>query len=121
MNLGDIGKDDNALVCITDLTACCRCPYTGEMGPDMGNWFFPNGTRINAPGEGTDWDFYRTRGEMMVLMHRRGGGEDGIYRCDIPDEMYIIQTIYIGVYSANTGEWYMCTCTPVLFLIVVRH
>ena len=116
MNLEDIGKDDNALVCITDLTACCRCPYTGEMGLNMGNWFFPNGTRINTPGEGTDWDFYRTRGEMVVLMQRKGGGEDGIYRCDIPDPMYVTQTIYIGVYSANTGE-YMCTL--VRFIIVV--
>ena len=119
MNLEDIGKDDNALFCVTDLTACCRCPYTGEMGPDMGNWFFPNGTTINTPGEGTDWDFYRTRGEMVVLMQRKGGGEDGIYRCDIPDPMYDTQTIYIGVYSANTGEWYMCTL--ILFITVVSH
>ena len=119
MNLEDIGEDDNALVCITDLTTCCRCPCTGEMGLDMGNWFFPNGTSINAPGESTDWDFYRTRGEMVVIMHRIGCEEDGIYRCDIPDPMYVTHTIYIGVYSANTGEWYMCTL--VLFIIMVGH
>ena len=70
----------------------------------MGNWFFLNGTRINAPGEDSDWGFYRTRGEIVVLMHRRGGGVDGIYRCDILYTMYTTQTIYIGVYSASTGE-----------------
>ena len=46
VNLEDIGKDDDALLCTTDLTACCRPPYTGEMGPDLGNWFFPNETRV---------------------------------------------------------------------------
>ena len=53
------------------------------------------------------------RGEMVVRMHRRRDGEEGIYRCVIPDAMNVTQTIYIGVYSASTGEWYMYT--PVLF------
>ena len=79
------------------------------MGLDMGNWFFPNGTRIYTPGEGTDWDFYRTRGEMVVLMQRKGGGEDGIYHCEIPDAINVAQTIYIGLYSASTGESYIYT------------
>ena len=109
VTLEDIGEDENALLCITDLIACCRCPYTGEMWPDMGNWFFPNGTKIYTSGEGTDWDFYRTRGEMVVLMHRKGGGEDGIYRCEIPDTFNVAQTIYIGLYSASTGESYIYT------------
>ena len=68
----------------------------------IGNWFFPNGTRI--PASVNQWDFHRTRGQMMVLLHRRRGGEEGIYHCDIPDTMNVTQTIYIGVYSASTGE-----------------
>ena len=32
---------------------------------------------------------------------------EGIYRCEIPDAMNVTQTIYIGVYSASIGEWYM--------------
>ena len=44
--LEDIGEGDDALLCITELTACCQPPYTGEMEPDIGNWFFPNGTRV---------------------------------------------------------------------------
>ena len=119
--LEDTGEGSDALFCITEQMACCRPPYTGEMGPDIGNWFFPNGTRIYTPGEGTDWDFYRTRGEMVVLMHRKGGGEDGIYRCEIPDAINVTQTIYIGVYSIFTGKWYMYT--PVLIMdccIIVR-
>ena len=40
---------------------------------------------------------------------RMRGGEDGIYHCEIPDAFDIIQMVYIGVYTANTGEWYMDT------------
>ena len=40
----------------------------------------------------------------MVKLHRRRGGEDGIYCCEIPDTRNVIQSIYIGVYAASTGE-----------------
>ena len=97
MTLENIGEGDDALLCITNRTTCCRRPYT--MGPALGNWYFPNGTRVSS--NDMMWDLYRTRGQMVVRMYRRRGGEDGIYRCEIPDA---IQTIYIGVYSASTGE-----------------
>ena len=105
VTLEDIGTVGNALLCITNYTACCRPPYTG--GPALGNWFFPNGTVVpsETPTSGEKWDFFRTRDQMMVRLHRRRGGVEGIYRCEIPDAMHVIQTIYIGVYSANTGEW----------------
>ena len=115
MTLEDIGEGDDALLCITSLTACCRLPYTGVNGSVFGNWFFPNGTRV--PSEVANetsrekWDIYRTRGQMVVLLHRRRGGEEGIYRCEIPDAMNVTQTIYIGVYSASTGEWLILFCS----------
>ena len=85
----------------TNLTACCRSPYTIR---STGNWFFPNGTRV--PSSGHHWDFHRTRGHMRVPLQRRRGGVTGIYHCVIPDAMNVTQTIYIGVYSANNGECY---------------
>ena len=99
MILENIGEGDDALLCITNLTACCRPPYTG--GPVLGNWFFPNGTKVPSKGNN---NFFRTRGLMMVRMNRRRGGLEGIYRCEIPDAMNFTQTLYIGVYSASTGE-----------------
>ena len=107
MILEDIGEGEDALFCITNQTACCRSPYTGVMGPALGNWFFPNESRVLS-GNAND-DFYRTRHQMMVHLHRRRGGVEGIYHCEIPDGMNVTQAIYIGVYSASTGEW------PVLF------
>ena len=97
--LEDIGGGNDALLCLTDLTACCRPPYTSGSRSAIGNWFFPNGTRV--PSSGSSWDFYRTRGQMMVLLQRRRGGKGGVYSCVVPDAMNVTQTIYIGVYSGK--------------------
>ena len=99
--LEEIGEGGDALLCITNLTACCQSDNTGR--PALGNWFFPNGTRVLSGGN--RWDFFRARGQMVVHLNRRRGGVEGIYRCEIPDAMNVTQTIYIGVYSASTGEW----------------
>ena len=97
VTLEDIGKREDALLCRTTLDT-----YTVENTLLFGNWFFPNGTRV--PSGGIQWDFYRTREEMVVLLNRRRGGEDGIYHCKIPDSRNVFQTMYIGVYTASTGE-----------------
>ena len=80
----DIGEGDNSLRCMTDNTSCCRRPYTSSLGQQaLGNWFFPNGTRVQSSPR--QWDFHRTRGHMLVLLHRRRGGVDGVYRCIVPE------------------------------------
>ena len=104
VSLEDIGEGADALLCVTDKTACCRPPYTDPIERSaLGNWFFPNGTRV--PSSGVQWDIHRTRGQMRVFLHRRRGGVTGIYSCVVPDAMNVTQTIYIEVYSASTGEW----------------
>ena len=85
----DIGDGNEALLCITNLT--------GVNGSVRGDWYFPNGTRVLST-------LHRTRDQMAVRMNRRGGGEEGIYHCEIPDAMNVNQTIYIGVYSTSSGE-----------------
>ena len=112
MILEDIGEDDFALLCTTTFPACCRHPYTGEIETRLGKWFFPNGNAV--PGNGSQLNLYRTRGKMVVRLNRRRGGEEGIYRCEIPDSLNVTQNIYIGVYTASIGEWlqvkYSHTC-----------
>ena len=111
MILEYIGVGDDALLCITNLTACYQPNVndTGKVVPDSGNWYFPNGTRVPSNKVNytsrEEWEFYRTRGQMVVRMNRRRDGVEGIYRCEIPDAMNVTQTIYIGVYSASSGEW----------------
>ena len=114
--LEDIGVGDDALLCLTDQTACCRKTSTDALGSAIGNWFFPNGTRVPSSIVNTkndeEWDMYITRGQSVVRLHRREGGEDGVYHCELPDATNVIQIMYIGVYTANTGEFYMDTSVP---------
>ena len=115
MILEDIGEgDDDALLCITNQTACCR----SQDGTVLGNWFFPNGTRV--PSAGMNWDISRSRGQMVVSMYRRRGGVEGIYRCEIPDTLNVTQTIYIGVYSASTGEWSILFCMQFYIVLTLQ-
>ena len=102
MTLEDIGEDGDALLCITNFTACCRPPYTDDNVSVIGNWFFPNGTRVFS--KHVQSDLYRSRDQMVVRLDRRRGGEDGIYHCKIPDAMNVTQTIYIGMYPASSGK-----------------
>ena len=105
----DIGEGDDALLCITNNTACCgRAEVPG--GDILGDWYYPNGTGV--PSMLDEWDFYRNRRQSVVRMNRRRGGVDGIYRCEIPDAAGINQTLYIGVYTASTGEWHMYSHIP---------
>ena len=125
MTLEEIGDNwDDALLCVTDLTACCR-------GGALGDWFFPNETQLpntipffnDMPNP---WDFYRSRGLSVVRLNRRRGGVNGIYRCEIPVSVapsVVYQNIYIGVYTTSSGELYMyshilfkCSHTAVLVL-----
>ena len=125
MILEDIGEGENALLCMTNLTDCCRPPYTGVNGSIIGNWFFPNGTEVSSDianaTSGEERDFYRTRGQMVVRMNRKRGGVEGIYRCEIPDAINFTQTLYIGVYSLSTGEWYMYQTACKHNYVVARH
>ena len=125
VTLEDIGENDTALLCRTNLTDCCNHSYTGGYRSAIGNWYFPNESRVPSGYSWLDyyrtrdlmvvqWDFYRTRGETVVHLNRRRGGEEGIYHCKIPDSTNVTQTIYIGVYAAGSSEWH-CLYTLVLY------
>ena len=114
VTLEDIGEHDDALLCITDNTACCgRTQSPGAVV--LGNWYYPNGTGVansivaarDIQWEFIVWDFYRNRGPSVVRMNRRRGGVNGIYGCVIPDTAGVDQYMYIGIYTASSGEWYM--------------
>ena len=118
MTLEDIGEGDAAaLLCRTDLTVCCRSSDTPSGMGALGEWFFPNESALPnmlpfLNGLPNPWEFYRNRDRSVVRMNRRRGGVTGIYRCEIPVSVtpsVVNQNIYIGVYTATTGEWYMCT------------
>ena len=92
---GDI-RTNSPLLCVTpDNITCCSTAETG--GASLGNWYFPNGTEV--PTNDTGWLFYSTRGPGVVRLHRHTGGVSGIYRCVIPDQSGVNQTLYVGLYA----------------------
>ena len=99
--LDNIGESPNSLLCLTDNRMCCgRDQSPGR--EILGEWYYPNGTGV--ANNGLQWEFYRNRGPSVVRLHHRRDGVTGIYHCEIPDAAGINQTMYIGLYTADTGE-----------------
>ena len=87
-----------ALMCVTDLVACCE-----TLG--LGNWYFPDGGIISDGGDRT---FQKNRGENEVgndqrlygsvcIWHRFTPLERGLFHCEIPDSENFIHTLYVNV------------------------
>ena len=98
-----IGTGIAALHCTTTYLPCC---YSGP--PPGTHWYFPNGSRV----ENTDnLPYYRSRidgGRVppgAVFLHRNPGATTtGVFRCEILDATGAFQSIYVGIYTATTGE-----------------
>ena len=116
VTLEEIGELYDALLCMTDNTACCARAQSPD-GAVLGYWYYPNGTGV--PNNGVMWEFYRNRGQSVVRLNRRRVGVTGIYCCEIPDIISVTQFIYIGVYTANTGELYMYECVMHVLNLVI--
>ena len=107
VTITDIGTGSAALHCTTTYYPCC---FSGP--PPGTHWYFPNGNQI----ENTNTlPYYRTRIDGnptftlrrpgTVLLHRNPGGTTtGIFRCDILDASGGLRSIYVGIYTATTGE-----------------
>ena len=98
VNLSLVGRSENNRVsCHTDRGTCC----SSAQGLYRGDWFFPNGTRLNFSNYGGD--IYETRGAQRVSLFRRNNGNvPGIYHCNIAIGIGsdpIRGIIYIGLYD----------------------
>ena len=90
----------SSVQCHTDLSTCC----SGAQGPDRGDWYFPNGVRLQFsynPG-----DIYEQREDQQVDLHRRNNGDtSGIYRCTIETNAVNNEdgqaTVYVGLYVSG--------------------
>ena len=90
----DIGVSNDGLLCLTDETNCCG---NSEPGPVIGDWYFPNGTRVddfNNNGGSINNDFFsRNRGPSVVRLHRfNSPSERGRFRCELLGD-----TIYVNI------------------------
>ena len=101
--VGNDGSGSDSVQCHTDLNSCCR----SFQGSHRGDWYFPNGARLNFSPDNTDiyehCDAYR-----VDLRHRNNAnGPTGIYRCDIETEAVhdndMRETVYVGLYTSDSG------------------
>ena len=88
---------DNSLHCVTDYMNCCNS------GSGMGNWYDPGGMEVSEQADG-DSDSYVTRGDGVVYLNRRRGGQSGMWRCDIPDNSEHTQSLYIYMGTGTNGR-----------------
>ena len=103
VTITDIGTGSAALLCTTTFLPCC---FSGPL-PGT-HWYFPDGSRV----ENTNTlPYYRSRADGnlappgRVFLHRNPGATTtGIFRCDILDATGTFQSLYVGIYTATTGE-----------------
>ena len=97
VNIGE--GQNNSLHCVTDNSDCCNTTDSTQ-----GNWYDPMERQVQQGPDG-DSDLYVTRGDGVVYLNRRRGGQSGMWRCDIPDSNGVQQSIYIYLGTMGTGIW----------------
>ena len=114
VDLSTVGNSNNSVQCHTDLSTCC----SGSQGPHRGDWYFPNGTRLQFSG-----DVYEARGaQRVVLHHTTATGPTGIYRCDIATvtvhddtDISVRDTVYVGLYPSDDMQVVVSRTVSLLF------
>ena len=84
--IGVSGTDaDSSLMCVTSNvnTQCCR----GSDGGNVGEWYFPSGTKVPRQKSAPSADFTRSGSTHQVRLNRRNSAMSptGIYECRVPD------------------------------------
>ena len=76
---------------------------------NIGVWYYPNGTEVPL-FDGDDFTdisapspvFSKRFSGQIALARRNGlGGYEGLYKCIIPDENGVNQTLVVGVYTTD--------------------
>ena len=110
LDLSQVGTATNgqdSVLCHTDLSSCC----SNTEGAYRGDWFFPNGSRLQLDDHVSVYD---SRGDRRVDLRRNSGGDSavsGIYRCDIPtnavhsSDSSVRDTVYIGLSPSGGGMY----------------
>ena len=108
-----IGADINALVCLTDFTACCSNSETGGTS-FLGHWRLPDGSLVPGGASGSIASIIRTRGPSAVLLHRRSNVLEptGVFTCEVPDASGVLRFVYIYIYVGQVPgtSYYYVAC-----------
>ena len=114
LTITDIGTDAAAaLRCTTTFIDCC---FSGP--PPGTHWYFPDETRVERfntlPYYRSRTDAKRSPPGTVFLYRNTGTTTTGVFRCEILDATGAFQSIYVGIYTATTGE--SCTLKSNMFV-----
>ena len=102
--VGDALDSSDSVQCHTDLRTCCN----DAAGPDRGDWYFPNGTRLPFPN--ITFNIFGIRQAQRVDVRHRGRNDvtSGMYRCAVETNAVHDddgrETVYIGLYASGGEE-----------------
>ena len=70
-------------------------------GPNIGQWYYPDGTVVPFGNFDAQIPTYSKRFPGQIALARKFGlsGYEGLYTCIIPDENGINQTLVVGAYK----------------------
>ena len=81
----------------------CQSANTGS---NIGVWYYPNGTQVPLTTKSFDnptnpSPVFSKRFSGQIALARKGGlaGYEGLYKCIIPDENGVNQTLVVGAYT----------------------
>ena len=81
----------------------CQSANTGS---NIGVWYYPNGTQVPLTTKTFDnpsnpSPVFSKRFSGQIALARKGGlaGYEGLYKCIIPDENGVNQTLVVGAYT----------------------
>ena len=96
ISINEIGKNENALKCITDKDNCCRSNRLGE-------WYYPNDLLVPMGMGGGGVDFFRNRDNLGSVNLNRVRDNitspTGEYCCNVSDASDVSQYV-----CANIGK-----------------
>ena len=98
--LTDLGEGDNALICLSDSTQCCRGSDNPNAATPLG-WYFPDGDLVRNSVMGGD--IYIIRDTSVVRLNRRNNAQSpgGVYRCEVVDARGNTQTILVDLQTCK--------------------
>ena len=109
INIEDIDREENALVCQTNARSCCRgIDIRTYLDRSLRDWSFPGrSTRLcrkNEQYRREDCHLYTSREFRAVLLHRRNSSNimTGRYKCTIPDNRGNIISLYAWLHNNDS-------------------
>ena len=87
---------------ITDALWC----QSANTGSNIGVWYYPDGTEVpfgNLTDASAPSPVFSKRFSGQIALARRAGlaGYEGLYKCIIPDENGVNQTLVVGAYTTD--------------------